>query len=150
MSKGYFPSWWDTPITIYNKYTDAETHVVKWNRTVLENCFWKETGNKVTVGETILETNDISCRVPEQENFLESGQWYQIPNDQKSGYFTFNIGDIIVKGSVTDEIDEYKAGSRSTDLLNKYKKLQSCLTIKKVSIDTNTGILTPHYFVKGE
>lgn len=34
-----YPIWWDTDLTIYNKFTDPQTQLIKWYRTVLTNCF---------------------------------------------------------------------------------------------------------------
>lgn len=144
-----YPEWWDFPITVYNKYTDKTTRIVTWHKTVIPNCFWKNTGNKVNIGDVILDTESVTCRIPYQDNFLEAGEWINIPNDQMSQYFTLKQADILVKGAVDDEIDEYKSGMRSTDLLNKYHALQSCMEIKEVTINTMKGMLTPHYYVRG-
>lgn len=144
-----YPIWWNTTITIYNKFEDKQTQLIKWYRTVLDNCFWKYTGDKVSVGNTILETNDIICRVPENNKFLEKFEWLSIPNDLMTNYFTLGNGDIIVKGSVLDEIDEYKTGKRSTDLIAKYKELQGCMEIQQIAINIGPGRCNPHYYVKG-
>ena len=148
MSKSY-PQWWDTTLTIYNRYEDKMTQVVTWFRHTVNDCFWKYTGNTVTVGQTILATKDIICRVPEQEDFLERYQWEQLPNDEMQNYFTISPEDIIVKGEVDDEIDEYTKGHRSTDLLEKYKRLQGCMQVEQVAINVGGGRNEPHYYVKG-
>lgn len=148
MSKHY-PQWWNTAITVYNKFQDKQTRVVTWFRHQVPGCFWKYTGNTVNVGETVLETKDIICRVPEQEDFLERYQWEALPNDQMSSYFTLSPEDIIVRGKVDDEINEYQAGHRSTDLLEKYKKAQGCMEISQVALNVSGGRNEPHYYVKG-
>lgn len=144
-----YPVWWDTTVTIYNKYVDALTRVTTWHRTTVKNCFWKYVGDKVKIGNTTLETNSVICRVPKQPNFLERHLWVQLPNDKMSAYFTFGVGDIIVKGAVTDNVDEYQAGSRSTDLIKKYKDLQGCMEVQAVTIDTGIGRNNEHYYVRG-
>lgn len=144
-----FPVWWDTRITIYNKYEDKQTQLVKWYRTVLNNCFWKYTGDKISVGNTVIETNDIICRIPQNSKFLENFEWLAVPNDLMSNYFTLNSGDIIVKGDISDEIDEYKSGKRSSDLIAKYKELQGCMEIEQIAINIGAGRCNPHYYVKG-
>lgn len=144
-----FPLWWDTTITIYNKYEDKQTQLIKWYRTVLNNCFWKYTGDKISVGNTVIETNDIICRIPQNSKFLENFEWLAVPNDLMQNYFTLNSGDIIVKGDISDEIDEYKSGKRSSDLIAKYKELQGCMEIEQTAINTGAGRCNPHYYVKG-
>ena len=128
-----YPIWWDTDLTIYNKFTDPQTQLIKWYRTVLTNCFWKYVGDKVSVGNTVLETNDIICRIPQNDKFKEKYEWLNTPNDLMTNYFTLSNGDIIVKGNVADEIDEYKSGKRSTDLIAKYKELQGCMEIQQTA-----------------
>ena len=143
-----YPIWWDTTVTLYNKYEDAQTNIITWYRTVLRGCFWKFTGDKITVGSVELDSKSIVCRIPEDARFMEKYQWVTIPNDQMAQYFTLGHGDIIVKGEVTDVIDEYTSGKRSSDLLAKYK-LQGCMTVSDFAISVGSGRNNPHYFARG-
>lgn len=144
-----YPIWWDTTITIYNKFEDNQTSLIKWYRQVIPNCFWKAEGNKITIGNTTLETDNTICRIPENEKFLDKYLWITKPNDLMGNFFTLGVGDIIVKGEVTDEINEYKQGYRSSDLLAKYKDLQGCIIVEKVANNTGIGRALPHYYVSG-
>ena len=144
-----YPVWWDKSLTIYNRYEDPLTQVVTWYKNVVSNCFWKYIGNKVTVGDVVLETNDIICRIPKNEKFKEKYEWDKLPNDIMSNYFTLGQGDIIVRGEVSDIINEYIAGKRSTDLLAKYKALQGCMEIQEIAVNVGIGRCSEHYFVKG-
>ena len=144
-----YPEWWETTVTIFNKFKDPHTKVVRWYKTVVEGVFWKYVGDKVTIGKTVLETNNIICRIRKDEKFLEKYQWVQMPNDEMENYYTLARGDIIVKGEVDDNINEYEAGSRSTDLIAKYKELQGCMSIEEIAINVGAGRCNEHYFVKG-
>ena len=144
-----YPQWWNQTITIYNKYEDPLTHIISWFRFSVGNCFWKYTGDKISIGETVLETNNIICRIPENGNFLEKYLWIQKPNDAMGNYFTLGPGDIIIKGDVSDTVDEYISGQRSTDLIAKYKSLQGCMEIQEVAINIGGGRNQPHDYVKG-
>ena len=144
-----YPVWWDTTVTIYNRYENPLTHAITWYRHVVNGCFWKDTGNKITVGNTVLETNDIICRIPEQSNFVTRDVWVAKTNDAKKDFLTLGHEDILIKGSVEDVIDEYTAGSRSSDLLSKYKALQGCMQVNAFSINTGAGRGEPHYYVRG-
>ena len=144
-----YPVWWDTTITIFNKYQDPQTQVVTWHKHIVEKCFWKYVGDKVTINNTTLETNNIICRIPKQNDFLERHEWIAQPNDEMTNYFTLGPGDILVKGEVDDTINEYAKGQRSTDLLKKYKALQGCMTVEETAINTGKGRCNEHYFVKG-
>ena len=144
-----YPPWWDTTITLYNKYEDPQTHVITWFRHVINGTFWKYTGNKVVVNRVTLETDTTTCRIRKDNKFLERHLWLSQPNDKMGNYFTLGVGDIIVKGEVRDTINEYISGSRSNDLTNKYKNLQGCITIKEVAINTGDVRCSEHYLVKG-
>lgn len=144
-----YPSWWNIKVTIYNKFEDPQTNLVRWFRHCVDGTFWKYAGNKVVIGNTVLETKDIICRLRKDDKFLERHEWISLPNDKMADYFTLAQGDIIVKGDVEDEIDEYTSGKRSTDLKRKYKGLQGCLEIQEWANNTGGGRGNEHYYVKG-
>ena len=39
MSKPGYPVWWETTITVYNKFIDEQTQLVHWYRNVVTDCF---------------------------------------------------------------------------------------------------------------
>ena len=144
-----YPAWWDTTVTIYNKFIDPQTKVISWYRTVISNCFWKYVGDKITIGETVIETDNSICRIPKNDKYLDKYAWENTSNDKMSKYFTIGIGDILVKGDVSDIINEYESGHRSSDVVAKYKKLQGCMVVEAYSINTGTARGSEHYLVKG-
>jgi hypothetical protein len=144
-----YPEWWEQTVTVYNKFEDPQTRVITWHKTILENCFWKNTGNKITLGETVIDTNETICRIPKNDMFLENYLWVALPNDEMSNYFTLSNGDILVRGSVEEDINEYQSGHRSSDFLIKYKKLQGCMVVDKVAINTGKGRGDEHYYASG-
>jgi len=147
MSK--FP-WWDSTLTIYNRYEDAQTHVISWFATVVSDCFWKATGNEISINNIALDTNTLLARIPKRADFMERYLWVELPNDSKASYFTLGVGDIIIKGEVTDTINEYVAGYRSSDLIEKYKSSPGCMIIDRYSNNTGTGRCQQHYLVMGK
>lgn len=144
-----YPVWWETTLTIYNKYEDPITNLITWYRTVVEGAFWKYVGDKVTINDTVLETKNIVARIRKDPRFLPHHEWIALPNDVMSDYFTLSEGDIIVKDAVDDVINEYQSGHRSSDLLGKYKKLQGCMSIETLAINVGAGRCDEHYRVKG-
>ena len=149
MSKVGYPVWWDSTVTIYNKYVDKQTDITTWYRTVVTDCFWKNVSDKLTIGQTVLETNNIICRIPKDERYLPKDKWILVPSDSKSSYFTLGVGDIIINGEVTDDINEYLSGHRSTDVIAKYKELQGCMEVTVASDNTGIGRCEEHYYAKG-
>ena len=144
-----YPEWWDTTITVFNQFKDPQTKVVRWYKTVINGAFWKYVGDKITVGKTVLETNNIICRIRKDSRFLEKYQWLQKPNDEMENYFTLAKGDIIIKGEVDEDIDEYTDGRRSNDIIAKYKQLQGCMSIEEMAVNVGAGRCNEHYYVKG-
>ena len=140
-----YPVWWDKTLTLYNKYEDDKGQIT-WYKTVLEDCFWKYTGNHVRVNDSVIATNDTICRIPKSDDYLDYYEWEQLTD--KSSYFTIGRGDIIVCGEVADDINEYESGHRSTDLLNKYRA-QGCIEVVEFAINVGKGRVNEHYFVKG-
>ena len=144
-----YPVWWEDTITLYNKYQDKQTNIVTWYKTILYNCFWKATGNKVSVGNVEIDTTSLICRIPKDDKFLKIPDWEKLPNDKMSNYFTLRQGDIVVLGAVDDNINEYQKGYRATDFIDKYKNY-GCFQIQQIGINTGTGKCNEHYFISGE
>ena len=144
-----YPQWWNTDITVYNKYVNPITNVVSWYKTNLTDCFWSYSHDKLIVNNTVIESNSVICRIPQNENFRERYIWVNYPNDTMGNYFTLGIGDMIVKGNVSDVIDEYTTGMRSTDFLKKYKNLQGVIVVEELQINVGGGRNNPHYLIKG-
>ena len=144
-----YPIWWDTTVTIYNKFTDPLTQVVSWYKTTVTNTFWKYIYDKATIGETVLESNKIICRIREDSRYTDKYLWNALSAENKAKHFTLGQGDIIIKGDVSDTINEYEKGKRSTDLIEKYKELQGCLEIQVVHDNTGIGRGNPHYLAQG-
>lgn len=144
-----YPSWWNERVTIYNKYVDSQTDFVSWSRHVVDGCFWKYSGDKAIIGNTVLETNSITCRIRKDDNYLPKAEWVELPVDTRGAYFTLGVGDLIFKGEVADEIDEYTKGKRASDIVAKYKDLQGCIEIQYVIDNTGGGRGQEHYHVRG-
>lgn len=147
-----YPYWWNTTLTIYNQYSDPVTEVVTWFRTVVNNCFWKYSGERVLINDVELNTSTIICRIPEDTRYRSKYLWEQLPNDEMGKCFTVGRDDIIIPGEVEDDVDEYGRGLgiKSTDLLAKYAKLQGCMKVNTVVENIGGGRNNPHYYVSGD
>ena len=117
-----FP-WWNSTITVYNRSENTETQLITWKRTVLTNCFWKihYGSGYLNSQATVAYDGVLTCRIPKNENFVDTYTWKTLDDIQKEDKFTLQNDDIVIYGEVDDEIDEYTKGKRSTDLLEKYK-----------------------------
>ena len=93
-------------VTIYNRYFDKETRLDKYQRTVLKGVFWDERkavnrlqsgledADKVTIIIPFAVTTDKKYAPPKEFEKLED----------KTGYFTLQEGDRVVKGAIDFEI----------------------------------------------
>lgn len=141
MSREPYPTWWNQTITIYNKFMDEDTHIIKWYRHKVDRCFWRDTNDFIS--------NVITCRIPTNPLFLERYEWVDLSEKDKETYFTIGPGDFIVRGSVDEEIDEGAKGHRASDFIYKYKQLQGCMEVNIIQLNTTGGRNNEHYFVKG-
>jgi hypothetical protein len=98
----------------------------------------------------VLETKNIVCRIPKDDKFVTKRVWKTLTDSEKATHFTLSNGDIIVLGEVTDVIDEYTDGQRSTDLLAKYKEFDECLEIDAYVNNTGEGLGVEHYRIVGK
>ena len=143
-----YPPWWNTTITVYNKFTDPSTKKIIWYSQVINGCFWKNSDDKIKIGNTTLEYENTTCRIRIDPLFVPANAWHTLTSEERETYFTLGVGDIVVCAEVDDTIDEYTAGQRSSDLLTKYHALQGCLQIDKVVLNVGDRGLE-HYRVKG-
>ena len=144
-----YPVWWDTTITVYNKYTDPDTRASSWYRHVIDGCFWDNTPMQTVAGTAQVAENDVLCRIRENALYKTKVEWDALSNANKAVYFTLGRGDIVVKGIVMDSIND-TSGHRANDLISKYKDYQGCVTVKKYSENVGAGRCMPHYYVVGE
>lgn len=144
-----YPSWWDTTVTLFNKYEDPTTQLVSWYKTTIEGCFWSNLHDRVKIGKTVLEADGIICRIRKDDRYLDIQEWLALPSDLKNNYFTLRQQDILIKGEINETINEYQSGLRSTDILAKYKQFQKCLEVAQFMDNTGGGRGNEHYYVKG-
>lgn len=139
-----YASWWDTTVTLYNKY-ESSSGEITWYRTILKGCFWKYVTDYQRVDDATQMTKVLLCRVRKNDKFVENYVWRDLAD--KSSRFTFNEGDILVKGNVSDVISEYTKGQRASDLLKKYK--DRCAEVTEYTNNTGKERVSEHYLVRG-
>lgn len=141
------PTWWNKTLTIYNKAEDPTTGGVTWYAHHVAGCFVKRTADRAVVGSVAIESNASVIRVPQQPDYLPPIEWQALPVSLRGQNLTLQVGDIVVVGAVSDTIDEYTPGHRSSDLLAKYTDA-GAVRIKAVTV--NIDLPGPHYKVIGE
>lgn len=119
--------YWDTTLTLYSRNIGADNRV-EWESTVIADCFWRRKALRERNSGAEFALNGFICR---------------IPGDAVS----VNIGDIIVSGHITDQIDEYTAGMRSADLIQRYQG--RCMTVSEVHYNAAPFAALKHFYAEG-
>ena len=130
---------WNETITLYNRYQTLVSGktTTKWNKTVLSDCFFGHQKNQTVDGLTIVSNNTFIVRIPANSAYLSPEAYYAFGG--KTGTFTINKGDIIVRGIVTDTLADNDSGSA---LLTKY--FGRAFTVNR-AVDNSKLTYTGHY-----
>ena len=79
-SPSIYPIWWDTVITIYNRYEDSSTQYVTWKKHIIPNCFVKLVTTQISGGQIIYNSSNAIIRIPQNNIFKDYADWVMIPN----------------------------------------------------------------------
>ena len=129
-------------ITIYNriKSTDSEDKKEHWNKTVLQNCFWKTAINTGFSGTQASVNNTYVVRIPRDSRYLPYVGYTKEP----AGHFTVSQGDIVVLGECNDEITG-ESGKTVAQLLARNKPN----AFKVTAFSDNTSFMTAKHYRLG-
>ncbi|MBN7576017.1 hypothetical protein C1H57_12480 [Clostridium sp. 2-1] len=98
----------NTDITIYNKYFDKSSGLDKYQRTVIEGVNWSSKTKLVigkTVGDKGATVTDVTLIIIDKlDNYIPPKQFKSLPDADRINYFTFGLGDKIVKGNINFEV----------------------------------------------
>ena len=95
----------NSDLTVYNKYIDPATRSEAYQRATIKAVTWenRKGGTVLTSGGQIeLDLARVFIPLARGATYLSPKAWQAL--DDKSGFWTFQIGDVIVRGIVTDEI----------------------------------------------
>jgi hypothetical protein len=143
----------NTSMTIYNKIAGTETY----QRTVIIAAAWENRKAVNGLKTGVLASNTARVFIPKSVcgDYIAPKAWQALVS--KSGKWTLQEGDVIVKGAVTDEIRAaipYSAGPpvveavAAVTMTNIKAKYDDVLTV--TSIDTHdNGHVSMHHFEVG-
>jgi hypothetical protein len=92
-------------ITLYNKYIDPTSRQEKYQRIAIQDVAWLSSrARSLLQAGGGIAANKASIYIPKArgENYLGPKEWQALST--KTGYWTLQDGDIIVKGLIDDEI----------------------------------------------
>lgn len=93
----------NTSLTLYNTYYDTVAKINKWQRKAIPAVMWenrKATNVLATGGQAAADQARIF--IPRQAGYVGPASWKALA--VKTGSWTLQEGDLIVKGTVTDAL----------------------------------------------
>lgn len=132
-------------VTIYNRRRHADSSgrsVETWVRRVLTGCSWVRAHERVRSDTQVGYAQSVTCRIPAGPDYLPPDQWDALSDP--AGRFTLAAGDVIVCGSVADEVGaELSIG----ELVRRYER-RGAIVVQSARDNSRDGVL-PHYAAKG-
>ncbi|HIG0355972.1 TPA: DUF6751 family protein [Clostridium sporogenes] len=126
-------------ITIYNKWYDSVNDMDKYQRTVIKGVNWQGKRNGTVSDKGLLLADSALIFIDKLDNYISPKRFARLTPEERPNYFTFSVGDKIVKGEVDFEVTGISP-YRISDL---EKKFDDVIDIKSVSK------LSSHFEVEG-
>lgn len=119
-------------ITIYNRYVDADSGVDKYQRTVIKGVNWQGKRNGTVSDKGLLLADSTLIFVDKLDNYISPKRFIKLSDKDRIKYFTFAIGDKIVKGEVDFEITAVRP-YRVADLENEFDDVVDIKSVNPLS-----------------
>lgn len=135
-------------ITVFNCLKAADNPNSKkdtWQKTVIHDCYYKNVMGRVDSEKSSKMQNVYTARIPQSDDYLPYHEWAKKPEAARASYFTFSLGDIVVKG-VCDELITGSSPNTATELLERYKPDSFVVTAFS---DNTSHQMSKHYRVGG-
>lgn len=134
-------------ITVFNCIRGRDNLTKKdiWTRTVLHDCFYKFVQVRVDDGKIAKTVGTYTARIPESEQYLPYREFAKLSDEERGKNFTFNLGDIVVKGECLEEITG-KTPNTATEVLD---RLQPDAFVITAFSDNTSHPCAKHYRVGG-
>ncbi len=129
-------------ITVYNKYIDPSTRTAKYQRTVVYEVTWENRKAANVIASGLIAADSVAIFIPMARgsgSYKAPAAWQALSS--KTGAWTLQVEDFIVRGVVTDEIG---TGFSVSDLKAKY---DSVVSIKSVDLMDQGSLAMRHWQV---
>lgn len=133
-------------ITLYNKVYDRDTGTNRYYRTVLKGVNWQDTTAVQPTDKGIVSADVAEIYIPftaETEKQFRKPKNF-VKETEKTGFFTVEAGDLVVRGIVEDELTSAKDEER---LKNAYDDVR---VIAVVETNDNGSPEMQHWNVTAE
>lgn len=103
-------------ITLYNKYYDEEDKCNKYKRSYLRGVNYRSSYGTTTSSKSINNNDENIIYIPfsvysEDKEYIKPNAYEKLSKSEKEHYFTFNSGDIVVKGIIDFELTNEKGNN---------------------------------------
>lgn len=122
----------NTDITIYNKYYDSTSDIDRYQRTVVRGVNWQGKRNGTVTDKGLLLADSTLIFIDKLSNYVSPKRFAKLSDDERQNYFTFGLGDKVVKGIVDFEITGVKP-YRIADLENEFDDVVTILSIQELT-----------------
>jgi len=135
----------NSDMTLYNKVPQQGIETEKYTRTQIENVFWNESTETVN-GENGLKKEEVLRLLISKDSMQELEKEYIKPKEwlksnEKDKYYTFQNGDIVVKGLVDKDIVSSKELEKEYD---------NVLSIVSITDNRYGNEDMQHFFIRAE
>lgn len=102
----------NTTATVYNRITDRDTDKTTYFRTVIPATHWEESYAALDKAKShekirsVMAIIDFSVCNRMAKQYLPAKGYALLPTSEAGQYWTLDCGDIVVKGTVADEITQ--------------------------------------------
>lgn len=118
-------------ITIYNKYYDLDSDTYMYQRTVIKGVNWQGKRNGTVGDKGLLLADSTLIFVDKLDNYVSPKRFAKLSDEDRIKYFTFAIGDKIVKGEVDFEITGVRP-YRIADLENEFDDVVNIKSVNEL------------------
>lgn len=119
-------------ITIYNRYYDNSLGADRYQRTVIKGVNWQGKRNGTVSDKGLLLADSTLIFVDKLDNYVSPKRFAKLSDEDRIKYFTFAIGDKIVKGEVDFEITGVRP-YRIADLENEFDDVVDIKSVNPLS-----------------
>lgn len=122
----------NSDITIYNRYYDKSLGADKYQRTVIKGVNWQGKRNGTVTDKGLLLAGSTLIFIDKLDNYISPKKFARLQSLEREKYFTFALGDKIVKGNVEFEITGVKP-YRIADLENEFDDVIDIKSVNELS-----------------
>ena len=119
-------------MTIYNKYYNDYLDCELYQRTVVKDVGWNNKATSTVSDKGLMMADSVVVIVDKIANYISPKQFARLTVDDKLNYFTFAMGDKIVKGECEFEVTGV-APYRIADLESDYDDVVNIVSVRELS-----------------